>query len=99
MSLSQPLCPPSLVSALCNFIERMGSQRYIHVFNTTLLCYDICFALKCFKKQRESAAPNHFITTVVQIISLVFEKNSESGAVPLLEEGIPRCTIIICMEM
>ena len=38
--------PPSLLSALCNFSERVGSQRYVHsylntqVFNTWH-CYDV----------------------------------------------------------
>ena len=32
VSLSQPLGPLSLVSALCNFSERVGSQSYTHVY-------------------------------------------------------------------
>ena len=37
VSLSQPLCPPSLVSALHNFSEWVASQCYIHYFVWHLL--------------------------------------------------------------
>ena len=33
--------PPSLVSALCNFSEREGSQRYTPVYFNTQFCYDV----------------------------------------------------------
>ena len=38
VSLSQPVHPPSLVSALCNFSERFWSQRYIHVYFNIQVC-------------------------------------------------------------